>query len=582
MTKWVDPQVSGGDTRECAWTQGLEASTGPSSLDGDPAAPLKLFSRVPLLVPLEPPVTGATKAEAGVLDPFEATPPAPPANDAAALTLPIRVEGHRPVAPSTLRQPRRVVGHARRLALPNRTVIEAIRDLRLVRGVVVDVLRAVIRPQVPVLVVLPVVNEAHGTTGMGRPRLDRTEPQVRPPCDGMELMGWTKRMMEEAEGRGFWATGDVVCVDHLSPELAGFVTVRRGDDTGCAACGFTSDEVFELDELLDIGVGVLRTYWLDANEHLFHDSESDSGWALIDPVTADDLVRNEIFTGDVDDDLLEVLARPDLLGDQQWFDPAQLWLEGRELIAYSWSAFHQWAIDQPEDVDLVAMSTKPVDLFDLSDEAADGIDPKHMLSRLTELVEAHIGLTAVPITRTWHRALPLEPGELPTPARLGSAPVAQAKANRMSPKGVSMFYGADDPSTAWKEIRPDPSDRIVIGRWHPARPLRMLDLVELADPPSFFDWENATVRVGIKSLEAFAEALSLPIASGHEHDYLSTQAFTEYLRRHLPGVDGIIYRSSINGRPCCVVFADNAGCDPDSDQPLVLDLDGFSEHASAP
>lgn len=392
-------------------------------------------------------------------------------------------------------------------------------------------------------------------------------------------MGWTKRMMEEADERGFWGTGDVVCVDHLSPELAGFVTARRGDDFSCVACESTSSEMFELDELLDVAVGVLRTYWLDANEHLYRDSDSDSGWALIDPVTADELVRNEIFAGDVDDALLEILARPDLLGEEQWFDPGQLWLEGRELIAYSWSAFHHWAVHQPEGADLVAISARPVNLFDLSGEAADGIDPKHMLSRLTELVEAHVGLTAVPTSHTWHRALPLEPGELPTPARLGSAPDARAKANRMSAKGTSMFYGADDPSTAWEEIRPGSSDRIVIGRWHPARPLKMLDLVKLAEPPSFFAWENATVRIGIKSLEAFAEALSLPIMPGHEGEYRSTQAFTEYLRHHLPGIDGIIYRSSITSRPCCVVFADNAACDPYSERPVLLELEEFSEHA---
>lgn len=393
----------------------------------------------------------------------------------------------------------------------------------------------------------------------------------------MDQVGLAKRMMEEAVERGFWATDGVACTSHVSAELAGFITAKPRDSSACAACGATGSKVFDLDELLDIAVGVLRTYWGDAHAHLYFDSESPSGYALAEPATADDLVRDEIFPGDVDEALLKVLTEPDLLGDQQWFDPGRLWLEDSELIAYSWGEFHKWAIAKPETVDLVAVSTRPTDLFELSDEPADGIDPTHMLSRLTGLIEDHVGLRPVPAGTTWHRALVLGVDDERSPGRLGSAPAAMAAANRMSARGVSMFYGADHAATAVAEIRSAADDRVVTGTWHPARPLQMLDLVELREPPSFFDWKKADVRRGIKSLGAFAEAMSIPIAAGAERGYRSTQAFTEYLRRHLPGIDGIRYRSSLTGLPCCVVFADNPACDPASGKALTLELDGYTE-----
>ena len=64
----------------------------------------------------------------------------------------------------------------------------------------------------------------------------------------------------------------------------------------------------------------------------------------------------------------------------------------------------------------------------------------------------------------------------------------------MSPKHVSRFYGADDARTAVEEIRPDPAARVVVGMWRPARPLKLVDLVDLPAEPSFFDWERSAIR----------------------------------------------------------------------------------------
>jgi hypothetical protein len=326
-------------------------------------------------------------------------------------------------------------------------------------------------------------------------------------------MGYWKNAMAEAESRGFWSSDAVLCAAHARGDLLEFLSPNRNTEgAGCAVCREPGDPVVQLNELLDLILGVLRAHWLRADDHLFHDSESDSGWALVDPSGAEDLVW-EIVGGDVDDDLCDFLSEPGRLGEDQWFHPSRLWLEGAELIAYSWEEFHKWAIGQPPGFDLVAASVAP-GLVGVSNESADGVHPTHMLGRLAELIDSHTGLTTIE-HRTWHRAVVLRVGEVPSAGRLGSAPSHLAAANRMSPKHVSMFYGADDARTAVEEIRPDPAAR------------------------------------------------------------------TEYLRRCYSDLDGILYRSSITGAPCCVLFFDNAACDPDSGAAVTLVLDRYTDSAAA-
>lgn len=270
------------------------------------------------------------------------------------------------------------------------------------------------------------------------------------------------------------------------------------------------------------------------------------------------------------------VTAPSRLGEGQWFHPSRLWLEAHELIAYSWEAFRKWVTSRASGFDIVDAAVTP-GLFDVSNEQAEGIHPTHMLSRLTELIEAHAGLTTV-VDRTWQRAVILDSGEAATAARLGSAPAHRAKANRMSPAGVSMFYGADDNDTAFAEIGSPTGVRILYGTWRPVRPLRLVDLVELPAAPSFFDWEHASERDGISSLGSFATDLSAPVgtAAGAAGEYVPTQAFTEYLRRHLAGLDGVTYRSSQTGEPSCVLFVDNAECVAPGGAG-TLELTGYSD-----
>jgi len=111
----------------------------------------------------------------------------------------------------------------------------------------------------------------------------------------------------------------------------------------CVVCGRADASTVGLDELCDRVVDVICQYRRRAIDELFHDPESESGYALPGgPVedTADVLM--DLFDGALDGELLEHLVR--VFEPQYWFDPCVLWLGGAELHLDAWSGFRALAL----------------------------------------------------------------------------------------------------------------------------------------------------------------------------------------------------------------------------------------------
>ena len=188
-------------------------------------------------------------------------------------------------------------------------------------------------------------------------------------------------------------------------------------------------------------------------------------------------------------------------------------------------------------------------------------------------------------TEFW-RARVAEKGKaLKPPDDFTSPPDDKAEQNRMSPAGISMFYGADDFGTALLEITPKDASigwRASAVRFMAIRPLQVLDLTidlaQMAHQKSYFAPDGRKWRHYIRFLERFAHDVSQRFVYDDEFlqgwagepqpdiDYVPTQVFTEYVRYHLRSadgqqVDGISYRSSQNtaGR-CIVLFLDQGDC----------------------
>ncbi|MFF9352462.1 RES family NAD+ phosphorylase [Streptomyces sp. NPDC014734] len=156
-------------------------------------------------------------------------------------------------------------------------------------------------------------------------------------------------------------------------------------------------------------------------------------------------------------------------------------------------------------------------------------------------------------------------------ATIGSTPHERAAANRMSPAGVSMFYGSADVETAVAEISAhDPRPFAAVAAFELVRPISVIDLSVIPASPSVFAPNGRALPHQVEFIRAFAADLSQPVVlDGREHTaYVPTQVLTEYFRWLSPlRVEGIVFRSAQNGGLNYALFTGPEGCvDAGADQ----------------
>lgn len=365
--------------------------------------------------------------------------------------------------------------------------------------------------------------------------------------------------MEEAEERLFWPSGDRICRSHVQDH---FLLARLSDVpdvSPCALCGLAATRYVDLDDVRDLVVAVIKEYRLRAIDELYHDRETESGYALPDQHVEDtgDVVNN-LFESAFDDDLRGHVGIT--LDQEYWFRPGVLWLEGEELYLASWAGFR--SLMRRVDADLEQLLAGSLDVEPWAHEAADGIRPSDLLPRLMELIDELGVVKLLPFSDVWLRALHVPVAETLSGSRLGTAPAACSSENRMNRAGQPMFYGAADFATATAEIgKPHPEEQTVVGSWVPTRPVRVLDLVAVPEPPVFYDVERAWLRWRLLFLVGFANDVSQAVGPHQLVEYRATQVFVDFLRSRMAAeLDGVVYRSSRTGQPCCALNVDNLHC----------------------
>lgn len=151
--------------------------------------------------------------------------------------------------------------------------------------------------------------------------------------------------------------------------------------------------------------------------------------------------------------------------------------------------------------------------------------------------------------------------------------------NRMSPAGVSMFYGTTSFETACLEVVGVETEGVRTKKvtgicFSNTVPLVILDLMALKHPRSSFEpwerWEWDNYRF----VHQFLQDLSKTVVKtrGHHIDYIPTQVFTEFIRYEYKycqkPIHGIRYPSTHDGQPNTVIFADQSACLPGDNQLL--------------
>jgi hypothetical protein len=132
---------------------------------------------------------------------------------------------------------------------------------------------------------------------------------------------------------------------------------------------------------------------------------------------------------------------------------------------------------------------------------------------------------------------------------LGPPPPLLANAGRMNARGISVFYGANDPEVAIAEVRPPVGSWVAVAKFDIIRPIKLLDLTALTrlrSEGSYFDPGYAATLERRAFLRNLSQRIARPVMPDDEaFDYLATQAVADFLAtEHEAPVDGIIFVSA--------------------------------------
>ncbi|MFJ9628996.1 HEPN-associated N-terminal domain-containing protein [Streptomyces sp. NPDC101175] len=366
--------------------------------------------------------------------------------------------------------------------------------------------------------------------------------------------------MAEVEAQGWHPTGDQwVCEECIDePFLAGKVKEASSPENTCSFCD--ESPAAELDAFMEAFMnGVTQRYEDADNEHRY-DSETDE--YLGNTFDTDELIweYEHVFANT---DLLEAVR--DLMVKKTWTDNDFWYYTPSEALSSGWERFREAVMYESRYVFWLRKDWQDQD-YD-----ADGIHPAKVMQALSDYVEKHDLYRTVEVGGTFWRARTHTDAEVSWGAKeLGTAAREYAKqANRMSPAGIPMFYGAEDADTAVRESLVRTSDtHVSVASFQATQQFTVVDLTGSKIPtvPSEFDIERFTERHRILFLRSFVKELTKPIRESYEQiDYVPTQILTEYLLKvHEPSgertIDGLMYTSAVTGKTCVVLDVPNKRC----------------------
>lgn len=375
-------------------------------------------------------------------------------------------------------------------------------------------------------------------------------------------MGQWKELMYESERRGHAARERFVCGECLNDDaLAEFVN-DHAERNECEFCESKRDTPFaaSLGDVIEYMAECISEVYTDPAGELPYET-AEGGW------------QGEVFNGyelmvEIDfgcdsEELFNEIASA--FSDQEWCRDDYFRLKPSERLRYGWDAFKQavkhgrrftfWSIED-----------------DKSEYDLDSMPVGRMLATIAGCIRDTELVKTVPKGKMIWRVRVHDPKTtIREDHELSPPPTNKAlQSNRMSPAGIVMFYGAEEFATACAETIDSTvaKDKCVTGgAFRTLRDFRILDLVDLPKMPGFFQQGTSDYRDTISFLRHFAVDLAVPVVrDGHEHvEYVPTQAFTEYVRHEMKlydnaTVDGIRYRSAVNGEPCFVLFCSQDEC----------------------
>lgn len=391
-------------------------------------------------------------------------------------------------------------------------------------------------------------------------------------------MGRAKREMEEAWARGWWSKATSVCSNCVNDDALARAISRSLSEVECTYCGLVGDENEAVAAPIDVLTAVvsdgLSSEYEDPIIQVGYDSR-EGGYLMPHQDTYDLLYEYEVSDS------------PELIGDLDSAIETKLWCQRDpyrptpdQALTWGWDSFREHVMHKKRFTFLLP------DVHAQEQRDYGEIPPEDMLAALARTIHA-AGLTrTLPAGTCLVRARVHSADKQPVTAlELGAPPREHAKANRMTPAGISGFYAAMTEDCALTEVRgyAKPADAITIGTFTTARDLSVLDLTDLPPLPSIFDEEGRALRAPVRFLRGFAvDVARVARPDDLEHlDYVPTQVVAEYLHERFSledearsPIDGIVWNSSrSDGQQSLVLFIGPDSC--------VEERDGWAENPAS-
>jgi hypothetical protein len=374
-------------------------------------------------------------------------------------------------------------------------------------------------------------------------------------------MGQAKRRFMEEEARGWSHTGKHVCASCLTaPPLQAAIKNKLIQGQSCDFC--EAKHAASLDVLMEehIMPAIFEQYNQAGNELHYENGEYDG-----DPPDTHDFIEDLFFKTEASSCTALIDEIKNSIEFTNWCKIDYYGMTSDEVRLFFWHKFSE----------VVKHSNRYFFADAVLGEDIDNPNKTttHFLSDLKTIIEAEL-LTPLPGGIRFHRAR-IGSERYSTLTELGAPPYKTAThANRMSPAGVSMLYGAFDGGTAKCEVGPLNNDQFVsLALIATTRDTRVIDFCKLPEPPSFFELGQRERRFLCNFLHDFVKDLRAPVEKdGREHiDYVPTQVLTEFLKSSMP-IDGMIFPSAKREGGQCIVLWGNDFVPYLRDAPVAIEL----------
>lgn len=344
-----------------------------------------------------------------------------------------------------------------------------------------------------------------------------------------------------------------VCTKHFQdPTL--YNRVKRYGQLG--ECDYCNDEkerrVMEISDLGEFMQQCLFQQYDDAANWLPYESAEGGYQGTV--YDTRDLIE-EYLEKDIDEEVLKDLEYE--IEDIAWCDYDPYSDRAHEILMKDWEHF-KTIIQHKQRFTL--FQSQPVKIGRFKISAAD------ILKELGKMILRFRMVRIIPAGTVIYRCRQHEIDNISEAAQICSPPKELALyPNRMSPAGVSMFYGALEKDTAILETVNKSISHLpyyTIAAFSLKEDIAIVDFSKLPKRPSIFNPQKFTKFHWVAFLEEFVRDLSKPIKKDdrQEHiEYAPTQAVTEYIRYLLktkgtPNLAGMIYPSSKDETQSCLVL----------------------------